>query len=91
MEEEDYKDVAYPHFYLSLWLECKRYSLPNGVPALPDPQRGPSDQDAETMLAFDVLNEAHSQMLQEEEARAKNKAAAKDMGFALMGDEFSSL
>jgi hypothetical protein len=88
MEEEDYKEVPYPHPYLALWLECKRYASPSGVPALPDPLLGPLDQDAETMLAFDVLNEAHAQLQEEEEARAKNKAAAGTMGFNLLPDEY---
>jgi hypothetical protein len=88
LEPQDYEGVPYPHPYLSLWLECKRYPSASGAPALPDPTRGgPLDQDAETMLAFEVLEEAHMASQQEEEARAKNKAAAKDMGFSLLGEE----
>jgi len=89
MDDEDYKGVPYPHPYLSLWLECKRYSSPSGVPALPDPQRGPLDQDGETMLAFDVLGEAHEQIAREEEARYANKVAAQSMGFSLSTDEYA--
>ncbi len=54
-----------------------------GIPALPQPEKGVLDQDADLMLAFDVLEEANDQWAKEEEARRRNREAAAQMGFGL--------
>lgn len=88
MFAEDYVDVPYPHYYLTMWLECKRYALPNGAPALPEPDKAPDNQDADLMLAFEVLEEEQIAYFGEQEARARNKAAAQQIdGFSFLNEE----
>ncbi len=88
---EDYDGVLFPHSYIEMWIECRRHADPTtGVPALPEPHKGVLDQDAELMLAFELLEEAMGVREQEEMARQRNKDAARSMHFGLHGqrDEF---
>ena len=81
---EDYEGVAYPHPYLLIWIECKRYGDPaTGTPALPEPQMGVLGQDADLMLAFEVLEEAQEMKAEEERIRRKVKQAAAAQDFVL--------
>jgi hypothetical protein len=73
---EDYENESYPHPYLEIWMLLARYRDPNGPPLLPEPMKSPLDQDADLMLAFDVLEEIVAELAHEEELReiARQKA-----------------
>lgn len=57
------------HPYVDIWIHCRRYSTSmSGAPALP--QSGSYlDQDAELMLAFDILNDLYDAIQVENKAR----------------------
>jgi hypothetical protein len=73
------------HPYLSLWLACRRYGrhvvLPNGnvviEPILPM-AGGYMDQDAELMLAFNMLDEIEREVTEGRERRAKALELARE-------------
>lgn len=76
--------MPFPHPYLEIWIECRRYANPvTGTPALPEPEKGPLDQDADLMLAFDVLEEFMRRRQDEDERRRKVQEQARQMGFSL--------
>lgn len=77
---EAYEDVPYPHPYLVIWMECHKHpdSL-SGTPSYPDPTRGWLEQDADLMLACDVLDDLQHERQQAEEARDKVRAAREQM------------
>lgn len=71
LPEEVYQEVAYPHPYILIWLECRRQANPwTGVPALPQPDKGYLEQDAELTLACSILDEVQTRREQEKERRA---------------------
>lgn len=77
MQPEEYLEQPYPHPYLIIWLECKRYGDGfSGMPALPDPSVGWLDQDADLLLAFEVLDELQHTREEEEKRRAQLKEQA---------------
>ena len=55
-QRSDY-EVPYPHYYLILWLEGEQRKDMNGIRPYPKPHASWGEQDAETMLAFEVLDE----------------------------------
>ena len=72
-----YERVSYPHPYIILWLECRKQANPiTGAPSYPDPERGYMEQDADLMLAFEVLEELQEVQQKEEEQRRKLKEQA---------------
>jgi hypothetical protein len=81
-----YDGVPYPHPYLEIWMECRRHCNALGVPALPQPELGILDQDADLMLGFEVLEELAEERKDEEERREKNKQAAQQYNFGLPFD-----
>ena len=83
LDPEDYEGVPYPHPYIEIWIECRRHLNSMGVPALPQPEKGVLDQDADLMLAFDLLEEAQEEWAREEEIKRKNREAAANMGFSM--------
>lgn len=77
MDRDIYNEVAFPHPYLLLWLECKRHANPfTGVAALPEPEKGYLDQDAELMLAFECLDEIQTGREVEQERRKQQQEEA---------------
>lgn len=54
-----------------------------GFPAYPDPSKGWLEQDAETMLVFEIFDEAQAEREKVEEARkvAREKAATLMQGY----------
>jgi len=81
LDPEDYEEVPYPHPYLEMWLTCQRYQSSQGHPVLPDPTKGPLDQDADTMLAFEILEQLVLQWQDEEKLRERNRKVASEMHF----------
>jgi hypothetical protein len=83
MQELDpsvYEAIVYPDAIILIWLECKRQANPwTGVPALPEPEKGYLDQDAELTLAFEVLDEIQAKHEEEEEKRKKLREQAAAM------------
>lgn len=87
MRDEDELPAHHPqpiHPYLQIWLRCRRY--PNtltGAPALPGPGLTILEQDAELMLAFDLLEAAykdiHELLDREREARKKVEARMQEL------------
>ena len=66
MDQEVWKETSYPHPYLLIWLECRRQANPfTGAISYPEPEKGYLDQDAELMLAFEVLEEIQDQREEE--------------------------
>jgi hypothetical protein len=80
---DTYEGIPYPHKYLEIWLLCQRYRQPDGPPILPEPDKGPLDQDADLMLAFEVLEEISEDHRREEEMRQHNRELAKNMGYTM--------
>lgn len=78
LEPEDYENESYPHPYLEIWMLLARYRDPTGPPLLPEPNKSPLDQDADLMLAFEVLDEIVGELAHEDELReiAHQKARA---------------
>lgn len=83
MAEEDYLGQPYPHPYVDIWLECKRHANQYGVPLLPEPEKGVLDQDADLMLAFEVLDAFQEQQADEETRRQKLKEELRQRSFGL--------
>ncbi len=56
------------HPYLEIWMNCRKYAGPLGGTALPE-TGGWLDQDAELMLAFDILNQLYAELEEEKKRR----------------------
>lgn len=78
---EDYEEITYPHPYIEIWMLCCRYRTSEGAPMLPEPDRGVLEQDADLMLAFDVLEDISKQREREAEIRRHTQELARNMGF----------
>lgn len=78
---DDYEEIPYPHPYIQVWTWCRKYAPPGGGALLPDPQKGPLDQDAELMLAFEILDEIAQDLEREQAIRARNQQLAQEQGF----------
>ena len=72
-------ETQYPHPYIVLWYECKKRSVTTGVPDYPEPDRGYLDQDADLMLAFDVLDDLQERYEQEQQKRDDIKKRAAEL------------
>ena len=60
------------HPYVEIWIGCRKYSGGlTSAPVLPQ-TGGYLDQDAELMLAFDLLQEIYEQLETERKAREEN-------------------
>jgi hypothetical protein len=74
LEPELYEGVQYPHPYLMIWLECRKQANPiTGAISYPDPTKGYLEQDAELMLALEVLEELYQELEQEKDRLEKVK------------------
>lgn len=60
------------HAYVNVWLGCRRYSSGLGGTALPG-SGAYLDQDAELMLAFDLLEAIQQEILDARKTREKNR------------------
>lgn len=67
--DADIVEEIYPHSYLILWMECRRHVSTDGILGYPEPEKGYLQQDAEVMLAFEVLEELQEKRLRVEEQR----------------------
>ena len=76
-QRSDY-EVPYPHYYLIVWLECEQRKDANGIRPYPKPQLSWGEQDAETLLAFDVLDELRQKAQHETEINKRAIELAKD-------------
>lgn len=74
-----YDAVPYPHPYLVIWMECRRAANPlTGVRSLPEPEKGVLDQDAELMLACEVLDDLMEAVRTREEQQARLREEVRD-------------
>ncbi|SRR5579884_2403808 len=72
LSEDLYNEVPYPHPYLVIWMECRRAANPiTGQRALPEPEKGILDQDAELLLACEVLDSLMETIRLREEQQAR--------------------
>lgn len=75
-----YQQIQYPHPYLLIWLECRRHGNPlTGAASLPEPEKGWLDQDAELMLAFEILEEIQEAREEEQKKKEQMKAQVKEL------------
>ncbi len=81
LSPEDYETLTYPHPYIEVWMLCCRYRTSDGAPMLPEPDKGVLEQDADLMLAFDVLEEISKEQERAAEVRRHNQELVKKMGF----------
>lgn len=86
MAEQDYLKQTYPHPYIEIWLECQRYPTSEGHPSLPEPEKGVLGQDAELMLAFDILNSFQEERQHERERRKVLQEQVRTAGLTLHTD-----
>ena len=82
---EEVYNAEYPHPYIVLWLECRRHSNAMGVAMYPEPEKGYMDQDAELMLAFEVLDECWSEREKAEDSRQRAKQIAAERANQMFG------
>lgn len=84
MEEEYYNGIPYPHAYLLIWFDCKRYANPlTGALAFYDSTVGYEGQDAHLTLALELLEEHYAAKAEEEE-RIK---AFREQAIARLGNQ----
>lgn len=81
LDPEDFENVPYPHAYIQVWIWCQKYKAPGGASLLPEPEKGPLDQDADMMLAFEALEEISKELEEEEEMRERTRKLAAESGF----------
>jgi hypothetical protein len=68
--------VEKPHAYLRIWLGCRRYgNALNGAPCLPGPGSY-LEQDAELMLAFDIMSDYWATLREADKIREITQKAA---------------
>lgn len=75
----DISDAPYPHYYLILWLEARKKATLDGIMPYPEPEKGYLDQDAEVMMAFEVLDELFTDRQEEEKRRAEFRQKAQTL------------
>lgn len=80
--EGNYNSSAYPHAYLLIWFNCKRYANPmTGALAFYDSTVGYEGQDADLTLALELLEEQYAlHQAEEERIKAVQEQARERLG-----------
>ena len=83
LEPQEYETLPYPHPYIEIWMLCLKYRTPGGGPLLPEPDKGILEQDADLMIAFEVLEEIAKEQEEETAAKERNRELARQMHFQM--------